>query len=149
MSVVSEIMSQKAIVTVDINDNPSALDIAKLMAKHSIGLVVVVEDNNNKPVGIITERDIMKKVSARNRRADQVAATNIMSSPPVTVKSIDSVDTATEKMARYTIKRLVVVEEDGSMIGVFSVSDIAKKLARIVTDDYGRYRTFRNILDKA
>ena len=69
--------------------------------------------------------------------------------PPVTVKSIDSVDTATEKMARYTIKRLVVVEEDGSMIGVFSVSDIAKKLARIVTDDYGRYRTFRNILDKA
>ncbi len=149
MSVVSEIMSQKAIVTVDINDNPSALDVAKLMAKHSIGLVVVVEDNNNKPVGIITERDIMKKVSARNRRADQVAATNIMSSPPVTVKSIDSVDTATEKMARYTIKRLVVVEEDGSMIGVFSVSDIAKKLARIVTDDYGRYRTFRNILDKA
>ena len=82
MSVVSEIMSQKAIVTVDINDNPSALDVAKLMAKHSIGLVVVVEDNNNKPVGIITERDIMKKVSARNRRADQVAATNIMSSPP-------------------------------------------------------------------
>ena len=149
MSVVSEIMSQKAIVTVDINDNPSALDIAKLMAKHSIGLVVVVEDNNNKPVGIITERDIMKKVSARNRRADQVAATNIMSSPPVTVKSIDSIDTATEKMARYTIKRLVVVEEDGSMIGVLSVSDIAKKLARIVTDDYGRYRTFRNILDKA
>ena len=149
MSVVSEIMSQKAIVTVDINDNPSALDVAKLMAKHSIGLVVVVEDNNNKPVGIITERDIMKKVSARNRRADQVAATNIMSSPHVTVKSIDSVDTATEKMARYTIKRLVVVEEDGSMIGVLSVSDIAKKLARIVTDDYGRYRTFRNILDKA
>jgi CBS domain-containing protein len=149
VSVVSEIMSQKPIVTVDINDNPSALDIAKLMAKHSIGLVVVVEDNNNKPVGIITERDIMKKVSARNRRADQVAATNIMSSPPVTVKSIDSIDTATEKMARYTIKRLVVVEEDGSMIGVLSVSDIAKKLARIVTDDYGRYRTFRNILDKA
>ena len=70
MSVVSEIMSQKAIVTVDINDNPSALDVAKLMAKHSIGLVVVVEDNNNKPVGIITERDIMKKVSARNRRAE-------------------------------------------------------------------------------
>jgi len=149
VSVVSEIMSQKAIVTVDINDNPSALDVAKLMAKHSIGLVVVVEDNNNKPVGIITERDIMKKVSARNRRANQVAATNIMSSPPVTVKSIDSVDTATEKMARYTIKRLVVVEEDGSMIGVLSVSDIAKKLARIVTDDYGRYRTFRNMLDKA
>jgi CBS domain-containing protein len=149
VSVVSEIMSKKAIVTVDINDNPSALDVARLMAKHRIGSVVVVEDNNKMPVGIITERDIMKKVSAQNKRADQVAAMNIMSSPPVTIKSIDSIDTATEKMARHTIKRLVVLEEDGSMIGVLSVSDIAKRLARILTDDYGRYRTFRNILDKA
>lgn len=149
MSVVSEIISQKAIVTVNINDNPSALDVAKLMAKHRIGSVVVVEDNKNKPIGIITERDILKKVSAQNKRADQVAVTNIMSSPPVTIKSIDSIDTATEQMARHNIKRLIVQEEDGSMIGVLSVSDIVKKLARIMTDDYERYRTFRNILDKA
>lgn len=149
MSVISEIMSQKAVVTVDINDNPSALDVAKLMARHRIGSVVVVEDNNKKPLGIITERDIIKKVSAQNKMADQVAATNIMSSPPVTLKSIDSIDTATEKMAKHNIKRLVVLEEDGSMVGVLSVSDIAKKLARILTDEYERYRAFRSILDKA
>jgi CBS domain-containing protein len=52
-------------------------------------------------------------------------------------------------MTRHNIKRLVVLEEDGSMIGVLSVSDIVKKLARIVTDDYGRYRTIRNMLDEA
>jgi len=148
VSVVSEIMPKREVVTVDINDNPSILDVAKLMAKHRIGSVVVVEDsNNNKPIGIITERDIIKKVSAQNKVADQVAVRHIMSSPLIAVKSIDSIDTAAEAMAKNKVKRLVVLEQDGTMVGVLSVSDIAKKLARIMTNDYGRYRSLRNMLD--
>lgn len=149
MSVVSEIMPKREVVTVDINDNPSVLDVAKLMAKHRIGSVVVVEDNNNNnnPIGIITERDIIKKVSAQNKVADQVAVRHIMSSPLIAVRSIDSIDTAAEAMAKNKVKRLVVLEQDGAMIGVLSVSDITKKLAKIMTDDYGRYRSLRNMLD--
>jgi CBS domain-containing protein len=148
VSVVSEIIPQdRVVVTVDINDNPSALDVSKLMAKHRIGSIVVIEGNNKKPVGIITERDIIKKVSAQNRSADQVAVRHIMSSPLITVKSIDSVDTAAETIAENKIKRLVVLEQDGSMVGILSVSDIAKKLAKILTEDYNRYRSLRNLLD--
>ena len=148
MSVVSEIIPQeRVVVTVDINDNPSALDVAKLMVKHRIGSIVVIEGNNKKPVGIVTERDILKKVSAQNKSADQVAVRHIMSSPLITVKSIDSVDTAAETIAENKIKRLVVLEQDGSMVGILSVSDIAKKLARILTEDYNRYRSLRNLLD--
>jgi CBS domain-containing protein len=147
VSVVSEIMPKREVVTVDINDNPSVLDVAKLMAKHRIGSVVVVEDSNNKPIGIITERDIIKKVSAQNKVADQVAVRHIMSSPLIAVRSVDSIDTAAEAMAKNKVKRLVVLEQDGAMIGVLSVSDITKKLAKIMTDDYGRYRSLRNMLD--
>jgi CBS domain-containing protein len=147
VSVVSEIMSKREVVTVDINDNPSVLDVAKLMAKHRIGSVVVVEYSNNKPIGIITERDIIKKVSAQNKVADQVAVRYIMSSPLIAVKSIDSIDTAAEAMAKNKVKRLVVLEQDGTIIGVLSVSDIAKKLAKILTEDYSRYRSLRNMLD--
>jgi len=153
VSVVSEIMPKREVVTVDINDNPSVLDVAKLMAKHRIGSVVVVEDsnnnnnNNNNPIGIITERDIIKKVSAQNKLADQVAVRHIMSSPLIAVRSVDSIDTAAEAMAKNKVKRLVVLEQDGAMIGVLSVSDITKKLAKIMTDDYGRYRSLRNMLD--
>jgi CBS domain-containing protein len=148
VSVVSEIIPQeRVVVTVDINDNPSALDVSKLMAKHRIGSIVVIEGNNKKPVGIITERDIIKKVSAQNKSADQVAVRHIMSSPLITVKSIDSVDTAAETIAENKIKRLVVLEQDGSMVGILSVSDIAKKLAKILTEDYSRYRSLRNLLD--
>jgi CBS domain-containing protein len=148
VSVVSEIMPQKkVVVTVDINDNPSALDVAKLMAKHRIGSVVVIEGQNKRPVGMITERDIIKKVTAQNKSADQVAVRHIMSSPLITVKSIDSIDTAAETIADNRVKRLVVLEQDGSMVGILSVSDIAKKLAKILTQDYSRYRSLRNLLD--
>lgn len=148
MSVVSEIIPQeRVVVTVDINDNPSALDVSKLMAKHRIGSIVVIEGNNKKPVGIVTERDIIKKVSAQNKSADQVAVRHIMSSPLITVKSIDSVDTAAETLAENKIKRLVVLEQDGSMVGILSISDIVKKLAKILTEDYSRYRSLRNLLD--
>ncbi|MDQ3887751.1 MAG: CBS domain-containing protein [Thermoproteota archaeon] len=142
-------MPKREVVTVDINDNPSVLDVAKLMAKHRIGSVVVVEgSNNNNPIGIITERDIIKKVSAQNKVPDQVEVRHIMSSPIVKVKSIDSIDTAAETIAENRIKRLVVLEQDGSMVGILSVSDIAKKLARILTEDYNRYRSLRNLLDR-
>jgi CBS domain-containing protein len=148
VSVVSEIMPQrKVVVTVDINDNPSALDVAKLMAKHRIGSIVVIEGDNKRPVGMITERDIIKKVTAQNKSADQVAVRHIMSSPLITVKSIDSIDTAAETIAGNRVKRLVVLEQDGSMVGILSVSDIAKKLAIILTQDYSRYRSLRNLLD--
>ena len=148
MSVVSEIMPQKkAVVTVDINDNPSALDVAKLMAKHRIGSIVVTEGNNKSPVGMVTERDIMKKVTAQNKSADRVAVKHIMSSPLVTVKTIDSIDTAAERITDNKVKRLVVLEQDGSMVGIISVSDIAKKLAKILTEDYSRYRSLRNLLN--
>jgi CBS domain-containing protein len=151
VSAVSEIMPKREVVTIDINDNPSVLDVAKLMAKHRIGSVVVVEgsnnNNNNNPIGIITERDIIKKVTAQNKSADQVSVKHIMSSPLVTVKSIDSIDTAAERITENRVKRLVVLEQDGSMVGILSVSDIAKKLAKILTEDYSRYRSLRNLLD--
>jgi CBS domain-containing protein len=148
VSVVSEIMPQKkVVVTVNIADNPSALDVAKLMAKHRIGSIVVTEGNNKNPVGLVTERDIIKKVTAQNKSADQVAVRHIMSSPVITVQSIDSIDTAAETIAENRIKRLVVLEQDGSMVGIISVSDIAKKLAKILTEDYSRYRSLRNLLE--
>lgn len=147
MSVVSEIMPQKVVVTVDTKDNPTALDVSKLMAKHRIGSIIVVEGSSKKPVGIVTERDIINKVSAQNKSADQVAVSHIMSSPLVTVKSFDSIDTAAETIAENKVKRLVVLEQDGSMVGILSVSDIARKLAKILTEDYSRYRSLRNLMD--
>jgi CBS domain-containing protein len=140
-------MSPKALVTINVDSSPSAFDVARLMAKDGVGSVVVVGEGN-KPLGIVTERDLLKKVSAQNKEARQIAAKDIMSSPLFTIKSIDSVETAAEAMVKNKVKRLVIVEQDGSIAGILSMSDIVKKLAKILTDDYNRYRSLRNMLDE-
>ncbi len=144
MSAVSEIMS-KDIAVIELDLDPSALDVAKAMSKSRAGAVIALKAG--KPAGIITERDLLKKVSAKNKKPEEVSARSIMSSPLVTVRAFDSVGTAAELMSRRKIKRLPVVEDDGSLAGMLAVTDFAKKLAKILADDYNRYRALRSALD--
>lgn len=60
MSAVSEIMPKKNVVSIQSNSEATALDISKLMVKNTIGSVLVM-NSQNFPIGIITERDIIKK----------------------------------------------------------------------------------------
>jgi signal-transduction protein with cAMP-binding, CBS, and nucleotidyltransferase domain len=146
MSAVSEIMSPREIVTLRAISFPSALDAAKLMIKNKVGSVVVV-DTDGKPIGIVTERDILKKVARLDKSPKDVAVQDIMSSPVITVKAYDSLETASGVMTKNKIKRLVVMEQDGSLAGVLSATDITRKLAKILTAEYGRYGFLKPVLD--
>lgn len=145
MSAVSEIMSPKKVVSIAIESSPSALDAAKVMIKSKVGAVVVTKAG--KPVGIVTERDILKKVAASSKPARNIPVKGIMSSPLITIKTIDSIETAAAVMSKNKIKRLVVLEQDGSLTGVLSITDIARKLAKILANDYSRYGHLKAILD--
>jgi CBS domain-containing protein len=116
-----------------------------MMIKSKVGSVVLLKAG--KPAGIITERDVIKKVSSLNKKPGDIQAADIMSSPLITVKAYDSVDTAAALMSKNKIKRLPVLETDGSIAGMLSVTDIAKRLAKILVDDYNRYRTLKAALD--
>ena len=146
MSVVSEIMSDRKVVTLYVESGPSTLDATKLMLKHRIGSVVIV-NKNNRPVGIVTERDVLRKVSTTRRMLGAIRVKEIMSSPVVTIKPYDSIETASSAMAGKKIKRLVVVEQDGSMAGVISLTDITKKLAKIFTNEKNRSGNLKALLE--
>jgi CBS domain-containing protein len=146
MSAVSEIMPTRKAVTLRIGSMPSVMDAAKLMIGRKVGSAVIV-DVDGLPIGIITERDILKKVTRSNKRATEVAAEDIMSHPVITTKAYDSIETAAALMARKKIKRLVVLEEDGTLSGVLSITDIARKLAKILATDYKRYGHFKALLE--
>ncbi len=144
MSAVSEIMS-RGVITANVESNPSVLDVANMMIKSKVGSVVLLEAG--KPAGIITERDVIKKVSLLNKKPGDIQAADIMSAPLITIKAYDSVDMAAALMSKNKIKRLPVLETDGSIAGMLSVTDIAKRLAKILADDYNRYRTLKAALD--
>jgi CBS domain-containing protein len=144
MSAVSEIMS-RGVASIDLSPGTSALDVASAMVRGRTGAIIAVKAG--RPAGIITERDLLKKVAARNTKPAEVKAEEIMSTPLVTVKAYDSVDTAVGLMSRNRIKRLPVTEDDGSLAGMISAADIAKKLAKILADDQSRYRPLRQVLE--
>lgn len=144
MSAVSEIMS-RGVITANVESNPSVLDVANMMIKSKVGSVVLLKAG--KPAGIVTERDVIKKVSLLNKKPGDIQAADIMSAPLITIKAYDSVDMAAALMSKNKIKRLPVLETDGSIAGMLSVTDIAKRLAKILADDYNRYRTLKAALD--
>lgn len=146
MSTVSEIASHKEIVTITADSGKTAYDVADLMKKKKVGSVIAI-DKKGQPLGIITERDMVKRVCLDNLVANRIKVEEIMSSPLITIMSYDSIDTASRIMSKNNIKRLVVLEADNRIVGMLSVSDITKHLAKILLDDYKRYRSLRFALD--
>jgi signal-transduction protein with cAMP-binding, CBS, and nucleotidyltransferase domain len=148
MSSVSEIMSEKEIVTVVADMGKTAQDVAQMMVKKRVGSVIII-DKKSHPIGIITERDIVKRVCLKNVAASRIKLEEIMSAPLITIMSYDSLDTASRIMVKNNIKRLVVLEEDNKITGLLSVTDITRRLAKILLDDYSRYRSLRFAVDLA
>ena len=146
MSSVSEIMSFREPYTIHAYSNKTARDVASIFTKNRIGSVIVI-DKDNTPIGIITERDLVKRVCLENFKSDKVLVEEIMSSPLITVMTFDSVDTASRIMLSNDIKRLPVLEADNRIIGIISVTDITRHLAKILLDDYNRHRSLKKILE--
>jgi len=141
-------MSQKEIVTITVDSGKTAQDVANHMVKRKVGSVIVI-DKKGQPHGIITERDMIKRVCSKNIAASRIEVQEIMSSPLITIMSYDSIDTASRVMTRNKIKRLAVLEEDNRIVGLLSVTDITRRLAKILLDDYSRYRSLRFAVDLA
>ena len=137
MSSVSEIMSFREPFTIAAFSNKNAKDVASIITEKRISSVIVI-DKENRPLGIVTERDLVERVCLTNLNASDVLVEDIMSAPLLTIMAYDSVDTASRVMLSNKIKRLPVLEADNRIVGVISVTDITKHLSKIFLDDYNR-----------
>jgi predicted transcriptional regulator len=146
MSAVSEIMSKKHVVSIESNFDVTALDITKLMVKSKVGSVLVI-DSANLPIGIVTERDIIKKVCVTNTLPTELKVDKIMSSPVITIMSYDSIESAAQKMTDYKIKQLPVLEENHQIVSILSLTDITKHLSKIMVNDYNRFGFLKSIVE--
>jgi signal-transduction protein with cAMP-binding, CBS, and nucleotidyltransferase domain len=146
VSAVSEIMSSEDTVTITSESGKTAKDVAETMVKKRTSSVIVI-DKKTRPIGIVTEKDLVRRVCLKDTSASRFTVEEIMSSPLITVMSYDSVDTASRIMTQNQIKHLVVLEEDNRICGLLSVTDITKHLAKILLNDYNRYRSLKSIID--
>lgn len=109
----------------------SAADIAKKMAGQKVGSILIV-DHDNKPIGIVTERDIVRQACSQNLPLESVPAALLMSAPLVVVEALDNLRTAVELMAKHGIRHLAVKNRktDKHVAGVLSVADVIKYIGR-------------------
>ena len=101
---------------IDVNRN--VLEAVNLIKDKGSKSIIIT--NNGKPVGILTDRDILFKVVARGRSAQDVRLDEVMSSPIITVSAETSFKDACEKMKAYKLRRLLVVEND-KPVGLFTM----------------------------
>jgi CBS domain-containing protein len=130
---VGELMTQR-LETIDLSH--TAQEASKKMRDDKIGSLVVVDNKNkdNNPVGIVTERDLVRKVCVNDAKSSKVLVKDIMSSPLVTIDSRSSVEVAADIMAQNKVRHLLVLEENfdnsddvsdkmGRTLGIITPSD--------------------------
>ncbi|MEW6087766.1 MAG: CBS domain-containing protein [bacterium] len=109
--------------------NTNVTEAAIVMDQKAIGSVLVEENNN--VVGMVTERDILRKVVAKKLNADKVTIKQIMNAPLITVDSETSILDASGILAGKKIRRLVITEKD-KIVGIVTANDIAKNLGFVI-----------------
>ena len=105
--------------------------IAELMRQHHVGSVVVTRDANGVvyPVGIITDRDIVLALVAKDVSPDAVSAGDVMSEPLETADENDEIWQVLERMRNRGVRRLPVVGLRGELIGIVSADDLLELVA--------------------
>jgi CBS domain-containing protein len=99
-------------------------EVARLMVDHDCGEIPVLRDG--RPVGVITDRDIAARAVAAGRNPLEMKASDLMSTPVITVKPTTDVDDCCDTMEEHQIRRVPVVDDSGSCCGMVSQADIAK-----------------------
>jgi len=104
---------------------------ALLMRRHHVGDVIVVDrfDGSSVPVGILTDRDIVVSVIAPGLDPASLQVGDIMSEDLLTARDSDDVDETIEKMRLRGIRRVLVVDGNGSLSGIVSADDLLEFLA--------------------
>ncbi|HET6517376.1 MAG TPA: CBS domain-containing protein [Nitrosopumilaceae archaeon] len=122
MGQIRDIM-EKNVITIEYDK--MVLDAACLMKENKISFLVVLK--NNEPAGIITERDLVRKIVAKDKVASKIPLSEIMSYKFRSVTPSTEIEDAVQKMLNHKIRRLLVVEE-GKLVGVITQTDLTSFL---------------------
>ena len=122
MGQVRDIM-EKNVKTISIEK--TSLDASRILLEEDISFLVIVK--NEEPIGILTERDVVRKIAALDKQASKVPLEQIMSEKFRSVGPTTEIEVAVQKMLNNNIRRLIVLE-NGKLVGVITQTDLAQYL---------------------
>ncbi|MFB0514119.1 MAG: cyclic nucleotide-binding/CBS domain-containing protein [Candidatus Bathyarchaeia archaeon] len=136
MSLKVEDVMIKDVVTVDADT--TVKKAVETMNKHEIGCLIVMK--GNKLVGILTERDILKRVLAESRNPEKTKVSEIMTTPVITASPTTDLEEAAKLMFKKNVKKLPVVTK-GKLVGLVTLTDLARFHPKII-------RLLKRIIDE-
>ena len=116
----------RSVITIEASK--SVMDVAQLMKDMSLGSVVVLRDG--KPIGIITDRDLVTRVLCAGKRPEDLQAEAIMSSPLTCVGDTDEPIKAATLMREAQVRRLPILSRQGNLVGIICLDDLIHHLSR-------------------
>jgi CBS domain-containing protein len=135
--------------TVSVLASDDLVTAAQLMREKHVGSVVVVEPvpglESRRPVGILTDRDIVVAVVAPNANPSSLTVGDVMTAWPITVHEGESLGVALGDMRRHGVRRLPVVDDHGSLLGLLSLDDVVAGMYGDLQDVADLIRTERRI----
>lgn len=112
-------------------------EVALLMREHHVGAVIVVDQpagGRPRPVSIVTDRDLVVEVMARGVAPESVLADDLLLGGLHVVNECESVFAAAWQMRGRGVRRLPVVADDGTLVGMLTADDVGRVLAETVLD---------------
>lgn len=114
-----------------VRPDSSVKEVVATMNKFDIGSIIVVQ--GGRPVGIITERDILKRVVEPCLAPETLTARHVMTSPVLTIDENASVNEAAKLMAKKGVKKLLVTRNNEELAGIITFTDIVTKVPEMLS----------------
>ena len=113
-----------------IGPDSSVHQVVAAMNRHNIGSIIVVKDD--KPEGVISERDILRRVVEPCLSPETITAKQIMTSPVITISESASVNEAIKLMAEKRVRKIPVMKKD-KLVGIITYTDILSKVLSMIS----------------
>jgi len=117
----------REVITID--ENVSVKEAVDIMNQFEIGSIIATR--KGKAVGIITERDLLKRIVAEGKNAKKIRVKDIMSTPLITITPDTDLEEAARLMFEKKIKKLLVIDQN-RLVGLVSLTDIARVQPEVI-----------------
>lgn len=128
---------------VSINATTDVAEAAKLMRREHVGFLVIYRDDDElrKPIGVLTDRDLVLSVMARDVNPHSVTVQDVMTRQPLIAKESDELTDLLQAARLAGIRRVPVVDDIGGLVGIFAIDDAVALITGLMCDITGSIRS--------
>jgi CBS domain-containing protein len=142
VSRIGDVMTRSVIT---LHKGANTMDAVKLMAEHAISCIIII-DNSYRPIGIVTERDMVKRVLKNTLDPRSTRIEDVMTSPVITMPGDRKITEAINIMHKYHFRRIVVVTGKNRLLGILTQSDLLMRIHKVQLELEDMNENLRNTI---